>query len=127
MDSINSVTRFLKAIADPTRLKLLKLLQSRPMCVCELTDALAVAQPTVSQHLRRLKAIGLVAERRDGQLVCYSLNGEAFAHQREALDSLLDSHAAAIPAMAVEWSRSTFGEPRVRCDRHDAALIQKEP
>lgn len=101
-----NVIGLLKAISDPTRLKLVKLLQAHPMCVCELTDALAIAQPTVSQHLRRLKAVGLVSERREGQMVCYSLVEHDFARLRRALADVLDAPAGGIPAMAMEWQRS---------------------
>lgn len=116
MDALTSVTTFLKAIADCTRMKIIKLLQTRPMCVCELTAALRIAQPTVSQHLRRLKAVGLVRERRDGQRVCYSLDEDMFMRHRQALNVLLDARAADIPAMAAELARSASGDPPIRCD-----------
>ena len=109
------VIALLKAISDPTRLKLVKLLQMRPMCVCELAVALAVAQPTVSQHLRRLKAVGLVRERRDGQMVCYSLTDPGLGQLRRTLDSVLDTPTSEIPALAAELSRCQSAAPRHHC------------
>lgn len=110
-----SVIALLKAISDPTRLKLVKLLQMRSMCVCELADALAIAQPTVSQHLRRLKAVGLVRERREGQMVCYSLVAPGLGQLRRALADVLDTPANEIPALAAEWRRSQSAGPRQHC------------
>jgi ArsR family transcriptional regulator, arsenate/arsenite/antimonite-responsive transcriptional repressor len=60
-----------KALSDPNRLKVLKMLQHKVMCVCEIQAALGIAQPTVSKHLKVLVEAGLVNSRRDGQWVNY--------------------------------------------------------
>ena len=65
--------RVMKALSDPNRVKLLKLLQKREMCVCEIHAALAIAQPTVSKHLKVLEDAGLVLRRKEGLWVNYSL------------------------------------------------------
>ena len=70
---MHGIIEFLKALADPTRMKIIKLLQEGEVCVCELVDILGISQPGVSQHLRRLKLLGLTEERREGQRVIYSL------------------------------------------------------
>jgi len=44
--------KVMKALSDPNRVKMLKMLQHRPMCVCEIQAALEIAQPTVSKHLK---------------------------------------------------------------------------
>ena len=62
-----------EALADPNRLRILKCLQMRPACVCELVQALAMPQPRVSRHLGVLRAAGLVVDARDAQWVEYSL------------------------------------------------------
>jgi ArsR family transcriptional regulator len=76
-----------RALADPTRLRLLNLLACGETCVCELSDTLRVVQPKVSRHLARLKRAGLVEVRRNGKwthyrwakygdpLVCHVLGG----------------------------------------------------
>ncbi len=65
---------FLKALADETRLKILLMLrQEGELCVCELTCALQESQPKISRHLARLRADGLLADRRHGQWVFYRL------------------------------------------------------
>jgi ArsR family transcriptional regulator len=63
--------RIMKALSDPNRVKIIKILQSRSMCVCEMQAALGIAQPTVSNHLKVLEEAGLVVSRKDGLWVNY--------------------------------------------------------
>ena len=67
--------RVMKALSDPNRVKILKMLQHKTMCVCEMREALQLAQPTVSKHLKLLEDAGLVFSSKDGQWVNYSLTG----------------------------------------------------
>jgi len=62
-----------QAMAHPTRLRILDALARQEACVCHLTTLLGQRQAHVSQHLRVLKDAGLVSDRRDGQMVYYSL------------------------------------------------------
>jgi ArsR family transcriptional regulator len=66
--------KVMKALSDPNRVKLLKMLQKRQMCVCEIQAALGIAQPTVSKHLKVMEAAGLVEREKDGLWVNYSLS-----------------------------------------------------
>ncbi|GLG01730.1 ArsR family transcriptional regulator [Alicyclobacillus sacchari] len=66
----------LKALGDPTRLKIVALLQTRDCCVCELVPMFGISQPAISKHMSRLKTSGLVKETRKGMWVFYSLNRE---------------------------------------------------
>jgi ArsR family transcriptional regulator len=70
---VDEKTRLLKAVANETRLKMLRLLSNREMCVCELTVALDLTQPTASHHLNILENIRLVNDRKDGRWVFYSI------------------------------------------------------
>lgn len=75
-ESINQVDKtaeLLKLLGDKTRLTIFSLLKIRELCVCELTALLDVSQPAISQHLRKLKLLNLVNERKKGQWVYYSL------------------------------------------------------
>ena len=65
--------RVMKALSDPTRVKILKILEQRSMCVCELQTALGTAQSTTSKHLRILEDAGLAASYKDGLWVNYTL------------------------------------------------------
>ncbi len=56
-----------KALGEPTRLRIIKLLSEKELCVCELEQIMCISQPRISQHLKILKQTGLVCERREGQ------------------------------------------------------------
>jgi ArsR family transcriptional regulator len=66
-------TEVMKALSDPNRVKIIKILQHRFMCVCELRELLQVSQPTVSKHLKILERAGLVNSKKDGLWVDYFL------------------------------------------------------
>lgn len=72
-DSLRRQSRLLKALANETRLKMLRLLNIREMCVCELTVALNLTQPTASHHLSILQNVGLIKDRKEGKWVFYSV------------------------------------------------------
>ena len=65
--------RVMKALSDPSRVKILKMLQNKVMCVCEIKEALGLAQPTVSRHLKVLESADLVDYKKDGLWVNYHL------------------------------------------------------
>jgi ArsR family transcriptional regulator, arsenate/arsenite/antimonite-responsive transcriptional repressor len=75
---LSAITRQFRALADPTRLRIVDLLRGGERCVCELTDALDSGQSLLSFHLKTLKDVGLVTDRRDGRWAYYALNAEAF-------------------------------------------------
>ena len=62
-----------KALSDEKRLGILKLLEFREMCVCELTAALGVTQPNLTHHIKKLESAGLVNSERRGKWVYYNL------------------------------------------------------
>lgn len=76
---MKSFIKIMKALSDPNRVRILKLLQHKSgMCVCELKSLLHIAQPTVSKHLKVLEEAGLVEYRKEGLWVNYSLvNGSS--------------------------------------------------
>jgi ArsR family transcriptional regulator len=105
---------FLKALADPTRLKLLKLVLQEELCVCELVDLLQISQPAVSQHLAKLKAAGLVRERRAGMWTYYAADAQRVEQALAALADFLRTDIAHLPAMTAEWERRQVLN-RARC------------
>jgi len=74
---MREILRTLSALADPVRLRVLRLLRGRELCVCELVDVLRMPQYAISRHLRSLRTLGLVAARRDGRWMHYRLRGQA--------------------------------------------------
>lgn len=63
-----------RALADPTRLRLLNLIGNREICVCYFVEILGVSQPKISRHLAYLRKAGIVASRRDGKWMHYRLS-----------------------------------------------------
>jgi len=63
----------MKALSDPNRVRVLKLLQRGELCVCEIQNLLGLAQSTVSKHMKLLEDAGLVDRRRQGTWILYSL------------------------------------------------------
>ena len=75
-NTVKIQSRFFKALADKTRLKILMLLDIREMCVCEIMVALDLTQPTASHHLGILEAVELAKKRREGKWIFYSLKNK---------------------------------------------------
>lgn len=62
-----------KALSDPNRLRIIKMLQVKPLCVCEITEILGLAASTVSNHLNILKKAGFIEDYKEGKWINYSL------------------------------------------------------
>ena len=73
---IERATIILKLLGDKTRLSMVGLLDNDECCVCEFVEIFGMSQPSISQHLRKLRDVGLVKEKRKGQWIFYSLNRE---------------------------------------------------
>jgi DNA-binding transcriptional ArsR family regulator len=86
LDDARAVARFFQALADPTRVRLLKALAEGEWCVTDLTDALQMDQPAISHQLKYLRDMGLVRWKKDGRHVYYTLGD---SHLRDILLSSL--------------------------------------
>lgn len=73
---MRNLSRVFKALSDTNRIRILKMLEVRPLCVCEITDILNLATSTVSKHLSILRDAGLIEDEKDGKWVNYDLNRE---------------------------------------------------
>lgn len=71
MDNSKSLSQFFKALAHPTRLQIMKLLESGPLCVCEIFPQVDSEQSNTSQHLSLMKQSGLLSSHREGTKVIY--------------------------------------------------------
>jgi ArsR family transcriptional regulator len=86
---MKSFLKVMKALSDSNRVKIIKLLQQKMMCVCELRGALKIAQPTVSKHLKILEEAGLVEYVKDGLWVNYFLaDGSASPYAASVLGNM---------------------------------------
>lgn len=69
---MKSFVRVMKALSDPNRVRVLKILEGGSLCVCEIQEVLGLAQPTVSSHMKILEDAGLVQKERQGTWMIYS-------------------------------------------------------
>lgn len=87
---IEEKTKLFKSLSDPNRLRILKMLQIKPLCVCEITDVLQLATSTVSKHLSILKETGFIIEEKNGKWVNYMINPNPVDPRISSIISTLD-------------------------------------
>ena len=71
---LDKLVKIFKAIGDKNRLRIIKMLQNKNLCVCEITAVLGLATSTVSNHLHLLKDADIIKDKKDGKWVEYYLN-----------------------------------------------------
>jgi ArsR family transcriptional regulator, arsenate/arsenite/antimonite-responsive transcriptional repressor len=103
------VDRLLKALADPTRLRIVGLLQQGEVCVCHLHDGLGISQPKTSRHLAYLRKAGVVRAEKRGLWVYYRLAPQASAVAQTLLDAArhCTSHLPTAKRDAARFERQT--------------------
>src|SRR3972149_7604906 len=72
--SLRAYESVMKAVAAPTRVRILKILEGGELCVCQVIAVIALGQSTISRHLFLLKSAGLIRDRRDRKWIYYSLD-----------------------------------------------------
>ena len=87
-DSRARLAELFHALSDPTRLAILDSLRNGERCVCDLMGLLDAQQSRLSFHLKTLKDAGIVSDRRDGRWIHYSIDPEALAEVRAAVEAL---------------------------------------
>lgn len=90
--TMKNFLKTMKALSDANRATILKLLEEKELCVCELQALLGLAQSTVSKHLKLLEEAGLVSSRRQGAWIIYRLS-----------DDDENPYSAAMLALMPEW------------------------
>jgi len=84
-ETVKKQSYMLKALADPTRIKILHLLKSKPMCTCEIMVALDLTEPNASHHLNLLERNDIVKSERTGKWIFYKLQRPAI---KEAVNAI---------------------------------------
>lgn len=91
-DRVADLNKLFRALADPTRLRLLNLMSEQEVCVCYFTEVIGAPQPKISRHLAYLRRAGIVAARREGKWMHYRLTipGDAYAASilKKTMDAL---------------------------------------
>ena len=97
-----------KALGEPGRLRVVVLLLKGELCVCDLTAALELPQPTISRYMATLKAAGLVTDRREGRWIHYRLTDtEPLTCLRDYLQSLAEQAPFAEDRLRLTMNRKS--------------------
>ncbi len=116
---MKEVVRTLTVLTDPTRLRLLRLLHRQELCVCELMEALDLAQYKVSRHVREMRKAGLVEARRSGRWMHYRISAKAARSPlHQDLLKLLDVHLRDFPEAKRDDGRLAKRLASGRADRY---------
>ncbi|MGO3181940.1 MAG: ArsR/SmtB family transcription factor [Aequorivita sp.] len=90
-DKQNEISRFAKVFGHPARVAILQHLFKIDVCVCgDLVNEIGLAQPTISQHLKELKQLGLIKGNITGTSVCYCIHKENWTKMKEVMFQFLD-------------------------------------
>ncbi len=90
-DLQNEIALFAKAFGHPARVAILQHLFKLNSCVCgDLVNEIGLAQPTISQHLKELKLLGLIKGNVEGTSVCYCINSDNWTIMKEVMSRFLD-------------------------------------
>lgn len=109
---LKQTTKIAKALADENRIRILCLLKNRKdLCVCEITDIIGLAQPTISNHLKLLENAGLIESFKDGLWVNYNIN------------SLLDSFSSEFIEVL---HKNLKNDTQIKIDEENAKKINRD-
>lgn len=87
-DAQNHLAGVAKVLGHPARIAILEQILKTEGCICgELVDQIGLAQPTISQHLRELKSVGLIKGNIDGTKVCYCINSEVWTEVQDLISN----------------------------------------
>jgi DNA-binding transcriptional ArsR family regulator len=108
-NGLSQTQAVLRALAEPRRVAILKLVGSRELRAGEISRQFRTTRPAISQHLRVLTKAGLLAERREGTRRFYRIRREGFAELRSFLDSFWTERLGVLKEEAEKEARSRRG------------------
>lgn len=90
-DEQNKISMFAKAFGHPARVAILQHLFRIDTCICgDLVNEIGLAQPTISQHLKELKNLGLIKGNVEGTSVCYCIDKDNWSSMKDIIAQFLD-------------------------------------
>ena len=107
---IKRLEKILKALAYKSRLRIINMLQDKPLCVCEITEVLGLSQSTVSGHLRVLRDADLLEDSKDGLWVEYRLVNKGIINKQ----------------LFMIIMKTLDGDADMKLDREQAKLADRE-
>ncbi len=94
-DRQNEIARFAKAFAHPARVAILQYLFRMDACVCgDIVSEVGLAQPTISQHLKELRQLGLIKGTVEGTSICYCIDANNWGEMKSVMTEFLDQDLA---------------------------------
>lgn len=91
--SQNELASIFKVLGHPARIAILQHISAQNACICnDIVEEIGLAQPTISQHLKELKRIGLIEGEIDGTKVCYCINRKRWKEVQVLLNSFFDEN-----------------------------------
>lgn len=88
-DDINEIAEIAKVLGHPARIAIIKRLVEQNICICgDLVDEIGLAQATISQHLKKLKEIGIIKGNISGTSMCYCIDPEKWRSIQEKLNQI---------------------------------------
>ena len=86
----NDVAKLMKALSHPARIAIVEYLLSVDSCICnDIVEEIKLAQPTVSQHLKELKNVGIIQGDIDGKAICYCINPDTLKKMEHFISEIL--------------------------------------
>ena len=116
---MKELVRVLKATSDESRIRILNMLRTRPLCVCEIAEVMGLAQSTVSRHLKQLEECGLLHRAKDGLWVEYRLATPLEDSIQGRTLALLQAELSHRPVRASDDSRALTVDRREICGQAD--------
>ncbi|MFA5961668.1 MAG: metalloregulator ArsR/SmtB family transcription factor [Parcubacteria group bacterium] len=86
---VQKTYEFLRAISDANRLKIICVLQDGAKCVCEIVPIVKISDKLVSHHLKQLKNVNLLTEKREGNFIRYNLNKKTIREYKKIFDQII--------------------------------------
>lgn len=102
MDSYQDLSGLMKTLGHPVRLRILQVVRKEEACVCHLEAVLGQRQAAISQHLMRLRDVGLVIDRRDGMNVYYSLADQTIGELLDTAQQIVSGSPAQTDQMSFQ-------------------------
>ena len=91
----NELATTFKVLANPARVAILEYIASQKACICnDIVEEIGLAQPTISQHLKELKSLDIIAGEIDGKKVCYCINLERWKNIQEIINDFFNKTSA---------------------------------
>ncbi|WP_442266990.1 ArsR/SmtB family transcription factor [Tenacibaculum sp. ZS6-P6] len=93
----NDIAQIAKVLGHPARIAILEHISKVKTCICgDLVNEIGLAQPTISQHLKELKSIGILKGNIEGTSICYCINNEKWEEIRTILNQFLEIFSTSI-------------------------------